>query len=257
MGIQLAVDLIQEETTSNTNIKSAAIFSKAQGALITSTNPYYSSSGKHIYVQTFNKIRKLKEKIEITLYWCPGHEEIEDNFKVDELAKEATINKNINNQDIIPSSLSKQQQLATQITPILVPLTEEEKKRVKFKTEREKITEKLGTLEKGTAALIHQLQLGHVPLNDYLTRIKSISNYKCLKCGRRETINHFLLYCHAYKKERNKFIKNIIENKNKTNFYNSELIPDSPDVFLALAQYILDTNPFPYIRNYLENQGYN
>ncbi|MBW0488112.1 hypothetical protein O181_027827 [Austropuccinia psidii MF-1] len=40
MEIQLAADLIQEETTSNKNIKSAEIFSKKQGALIKSTNPY-------------------------------------------------------------------------------------------------------------------------------------------------------------------------------------------------------------------------
>ncbi|MBW0510062.1 hypothetical protein O181_049777 [Austropuccinia psidii MF-1] len=42
IGIQLAADLIQEETTNNTNIKLEAIFSNSQGALIKSTNPYYS-----------------------------------------------------------------------------------------------------------------------------------------------------------------------------------------------------------------------
>ncbi|MBW0473121.1 hypothetical protein O181_012836 [Austropuccinia psidii MF-1] len=193
MRIQIAADLIQEETTMDTSRNSATIFSDSQGALIKSTNPYYSSRGQHIYVRTFNKLRKLKEKIEITLYWCPGHKDITHNCKIDELAREATSNTNINNQDIIPLSLSQLQQLATKITPILAPLTEEEKKHVKFKTERKKIAEKLGTLEKGIAALIHQLRAGHVPLNDHLTRIKSISNYKCSKCGRRETINHFLL----------------------------------------------------------------
>ncbi|MBW0580349.1 hypothetical protein O181_120064 [Austropuccinia psidii MF-1] len=241
MGIQLATDLIQEEITMNTSINSAAIFSDDQGALIKSTNPYYSSSGQHIYVRTFNKLRKLKEKMEVTLYWCPGHKDIEGNCKVDELAKEATSN-NINNQKIIPSSLSKLQQLAMTITPILTPLTGEEKKHVKFKTKRKKIAEKLGTLEKGIAELIHQLWAGHVPLNDHLTRIKSISNYKCPECGRRETINHFLLYCHAYRKARNKFRKTIIKNKMKTNFYKSELILNSQDVFLALGQYIMETN---------------
>ncbi|MBW0490729.1 hypothetical protein O181_030444 [Austropuccinia psidii MF-1] len=107
IGIQLAADLIQEEITNNTNTKSAAIFSDSQGALIKSTNPYYSSSGQHIYVKTFNKLRKLREKLELTLYWCPGHEEIEGNCKVDELAKAATVNSNIKNRNIIPSSLSK------------------------------------------------------------------------------------------------------------------------------------------------------
>ncbi|MBW0510045.1 hypothetical protein O181_049760 [Austropuccinia psidii MF-1] len=124
MGIQLAMDLIEEETTTNTNITSAAIFSDNQGALIKSTNPYYLSSRQHIYVQTFNKLRKLKEKMEISLYWCPGHKDIEGNCKVDELAKEATSNNNINNQDIIPTILFKLQQLATTITHILIPLTE-------------------------------------------------------------------------------------------------------------------------------------
>ncbi|MBW0510063.1 hypothetical protein O181_049778 [Austropuccinia psidii MF-1] len=116
------------------------------------------------------------------LYWCPGHEEIEGYCKVDELAKEATVNNNIDNQNIIPSSLSKLQQNAKHITPILSPLTEEEKKRVKFKTGRIKIAESLGTLEKGIAALIHQLREGHVPLNAYSIRIKSIQNNKFPKC---------------------------------------------------------------------------
>ncbi|MBW0494661.1 hypothetical protein O181_034376 [Austropuccinia psidii MF-1] len=255
MGIQLAADLIQEEITMNANITSAAIFSDSQGALIKSTNPYDSSSGQHIYVRTLNKLRKLKEKIAIMLYWCPGHENIEHNCRVNELAKEAMSNANTNNQDIIPLSLSQLQQLATRITPILAPLTEEEKKRVKFKTKRKTIAEKLGTLEKGAAALIHQLWAGHVPLNDHLTRIKSVSSYKCPNCGRRETINHFLLDCQAYRKAKNKFRKTIIKNKLKTNFYKSELILDSPDVFLILGQYIIDTNQFPHIRNYLNHQS--
>ncbi|MBW0492501.1 hypothetical protein O181_032216 [Austropuccinia psidii MF-1] len=193
--------------------------------------------------------------MEITLYWCPGHKDIEGNCKLDELEKEATSSKNINNQDIIPSGLSKLQQLATTITPILTPLTEEEKKRVKFRTKRKKVAEKLGTLEKGIAALIHQLRAGHVPLNNNLTRIKSISNYKCPECGRRETINHFLLHCHAYRKARNRFRKTIIKNKMKSKFHKSELILDSPDFSLALGQYILDTNRFPHIRNYLKHQS--
>ncbi|MBW0493081.1 hypothetical protein O181_032796 [Austropuccinia psidii MF-1] len=134
-------------------------------------------------------------------------------------------------------------------------LIQEETTMNKFKTKRKKIAEKLATLAKGIAALIHQLRAGDVPLNDHLTRIKSISNYKCPECSRRETINHFLLYCHAYRKARNKFRKTIIKNKMKTNFYKSELILDSPDAFLALGQYIMDTNRFPHIRNYLKHQS--
>ncbi|MBW0561095.1 hypothetical protein O181_100810 [Austropuccinia psidii MF-1] len=91
------------------------------------------------------------------LYWCPGHEEIEGNCKLYELAKEATINNNIHKQAIITSSLSKLKQLAKKNTPILIPLIEEEKKQVKFKTGIKKIAEKLGMLEKGISELIHQL----------------------------------------------------------------------------------------------------
>ncbi|MBW0471729.1 hypothetical protein O181_011444 [Austropuccinia psidii MF-1] len=255
MGIYLAAELIQEELANNTNVNSAAIFSDNQAALIKSTNPYYSSSGQHIYVKTFNKLRKLKEQIEIQLYWCPGHEDIEGNCKVDELAKKATDNNNINDKTIIPSSLSKLKQLAKTITPILIPLTEEEKKRVRFKTGSKKIAKKLGSLEKGIAALIHQLHAGHVPFNAYLTRIKSIQNDKCPRCGRKETINHFLLYCYAYKKERHKFRKSLIKTKCRAKFYKSDLILDSPDAFPVLGQYILDTNRFPYVRSYLGTQG--
>ncbi|MBW0527234.1 hypothetical protein O181_066949 [Austropuccinia psidii MF-1] len=128
MGIKLAADLIQEETTSNKNIQLDTIFSDNQGALIKSKNTYCSSSVQHIYVRTFNKLRKMKEQIEITLYWFPGHKDIQGKCKVDELAKQDNIEKNINNQDIIPSILSKLQKLAKQITPILIPLTEEKKK---------------------------------------------------------------------------------------------------------------------------------
>ncbi|MBW0504871.1 hypothetical protein O181_044586 [Austropuccinia psidii MF-1] len=138
MVIYLAAELIQEEIAITTNINSAAIFSDNQEALIKATNPYYSSSGQHIHVKKFNKLRKLKEQLKIKLYWCPGHEDLEGNCKINKLESKCTTNNNINNQAIIPSSLSILQQLAKKMTPILIPLTEEEKKWVAFKTGRKK-----------------------------------------------------------------------------------------------------------------------
>ncbi|KIK81533.1 hypothetical protein PAXRUDRAFT_44789, partial [Paxillus rubicundulus Ve08.2h10] len=54
-------------------------------------------------------------------------------------------------------------------------------------------------LPKRHAAIIFQLQTGHVPLNKHLHRIAHAESPKCPGCHTRdETILHYLLECPAY-----------------------------------------------------------
>ncbi|MBW0538342.1 hypothetical protein O181_078057 [Austropuccinia psidii MF-1] len=93
-GILLAMELADYEVKkmqqNHSNIRPIIIMSDNQGALIKCKNPYYASSGQHIYVNLFNKLQKLSANTAVQSYWCPGNEEIEINCKADELAKKSS-----------------------------------------------------------------------------------------------------------------------------------------------------------------------
>ncbi|KAF6765309.1 hypothetical protein DFP72DRAFT_762037, partial [Ephemerocybe angulata] len=59
------------------------------------------------------------------------------------------------------------------------------------------------------ASLLTQLRTKHIPLNDYLKKRKLTNSHLCSQCrrGRRETTEHFLYECPAYRKQREELDK--------------------------------------------------
>lgn len=51
-------------------------------------------------------------------------------------------------------------------------------------------------------AIIHRLRMGHAGLNSYLHRFQMSDSEECDECGVPETIEHYLLYCHKYMRQR-------------------------------------------------------
>ncbi|MBW0529019.1 hypothetical protein O181_068734 [Austropuccinia psidii MF-1] len=135
---ELADKEVKKMQQNNSNIRPIIIVSDDQGAMIKFTNPYYASSGQHIYDKLFNKLRKLSAKTEAQLYWCPGHEEIESNCKEDELAKKVVMNNTYLASNHFPASLSKLQQLTNILTPPKQELTIQENKYIKYKKKGKK-----------------------------------------------------------------------------------------------------------------------
>ena len=88
---------------------------------------------------------------------------------------------------------------------------------------------------------IYQLQLGHIPLNAYLHRIKLVDSAQCLACrSLQETPQHFMLECPAYEQEHSRTLKlkrgrselkyaDILGRKNKA---------------VGLVHFIMDTRRF-------------
>ncbi|KAF5339325.1 hypothetical protein D9611_009893 [Ephemerocybe angulata] len=56
------------------------------------------------------------------------------------------------------------------------------------------------------ASLLVQLRTKHIPLNDYLYKRNLTDSYLCSQChrGRRETIDHFMYECPAFREQREK-----------------------------------------------------
>jgi len=65
------------------------------------------------------------------------------------------------------------------------------------------MTEKMG--RRGESVMV-QARTGHIPLWAFLKRIKKEAGSTCLNCGQgsEETVEHFILECPAYKRERQK-----------------------------------------------------
>jgi hypothetical protein len=63
---------------------------------------------------------------------------------------------------------------------------------------------------RATSALLAQLRTGHCRLNYYLWRFKKSESAKCEKCGyEKETVEHFLLECPNFWRERHELRKKV------------------------------------------------
>ncbi|MBW0494315.1 hypothetical protein O181_034030 [Austropuccinia psidii MF-1] len=104
--------------------------------------------------------------VAICLYWCPGHIGISENKRVNTPAKLAAESQETSIYNINTISISILRQLTS--AALINKSIPEEATHIGFKTPPKLITKALDLLEKGPAATIHQLQTGHVPLNNYL-----------------------------------------------------------------------------------------
>ncbi|KAF9511759.1 hypothetical protein BS47DRAFT_1262791, partial [Hydnum rufescens UP504] len=57
-------------------------------------------------------------------------------------------------------------------------------------------------LPRGSCSIIVQLRTGHVALRNYLKRFSHEESPLCLRCGARETPEHFLVFCARFTRER-------------------------------------------------------
>ena len=62
-----------------------------------------------------------------------------------------------------------------------------------------------------------RLRIGHVGLNEYLTRFNMANNQNCSHCNSPETVHHFLIECRKYQNIRGK-LKNSLRSKGVRDF---------------------------------------
>ncbi|MBW0481449.1 hypothetical protein O181_021164 [Austropuccinia psidii MF-1] len=249
-ALLLCQDLTRDHISTTGYPKAAAFFSDNQAALMGAALPKKNSTAQNLQLKLYTTLQEWAKQFPIRLYWCPGHAGIPENEKVDALAKLAAESKATSAHTISTISLSKlKQHTMRKLTHN--PLTPEETTRIGFKTPPKLIIKALDQLEKGPAATIHQLRTGHVPLNDYLHRIKQTDSPLCKHCNERETPHHYLIACPKFKKQRDLFTMKVAKHRLKLNPKSLKSVLDSPLAYPLLAQYITATKRFQYIQNYL------
>lgn len=253
LGILLAAKLAKKSLrTCIARTPDIAIFGDNQGALSLINDIPRASSGQHIIIRTLSLFRQLPEDSTIRLYWTPGHAGIELNEKADDLAKQAATDQSGQTEVFyLPASLgSLKRRTKSKFSLKHFPLKPGRKP---FKTNPKDISDALMNMEKGRTAAITQLRAGHSPLNDHLHKRNLTDSPFCITCKRKETTEHFLLFCNRYKKERRRFRSRLLEENIRVNWNDAKKLMDSPKAFFLLSEYILETKRFSFFHSYRQD----
>ena len=164
------------------------------------------------------KKRTRGKNYALTLRWSAGHAGIPGNELADKEAKRAAAGFT-SDKNLLPTYLRR---------PLLInpsAVTQHKNTEIKQrwakkwkKSSRGRKLAKLGhnapsssficaisraNISRRSASLVTQALLNHIPLNEYLYRIKAVDSAKCPACGTAtESVMHFLLECPIYAHER-------------------------------------------------------
>ena len=84
------------------------------------------------------------------------------------------------------------------------------KQKIDLKKTSLKLDKRLALAKKRISERYYQLKIGHAITAEYLYKIKKIENTKCWWCSnRKQTINHLLLECRKWRKERQELLNQI------------------------------------------------
>ncbi|MBW0517154.1 hypothetical protein O181_056869 [Austropuccinia psidii MF-1] len=251
MALHILQDLLLEHISNSGPPPAITIFSDSQAALKSTTLPKKNSPGQMITSKTFDNLKQWSQLFPVRLYWCPGHLDICENEMADKLAKTAANAAITSPHTLHHISISKLKQVTKQNSRKPPSLSDTKLARIKFKTTPKLITQSLDQLEKGLAATIHQLRSEHAPLNAYLHRIRQIDSPLFPHCKTLETTYHYLITCKQFQQPRKQLKKQIHKHRLRLNPNSHTSILDNPNVFPILADYIISTARFQYIRNYI------
>lgn len=98
-------------------------------------------------------------------------------------------------------------------------------------------------LHRGQCSIITQMRTGHVGLNAYLARFGAVDSSLCPTCREPETVNHFLLTCRRFARQRNVLRRALLDDDRQPLTKRSLL--GKPKNRAALLAYVVSTNRFP------------
>ena len=164
------------------------------------------------------KKRTRGKNYALTLRWSAGHAGISGNELADKEAKRAATG-NTSDKKLLPTYLRRP--LLINPSAVTQHINTEIKQRWNRKwkqSARGRRLAKLGlsapspsyirtiskaNISRRSASLVTQALLKHIPLNEYLYKIKAVDNAKCPACGAvSESVRHFLMECPIYAHER-------------------------------------------------------
>jgi len=218
VAIKLAVDIVQ---VAPQGYEKCVIYTDSQLAIKATTKPY-QQSGQSILASVIDAFELLQGRhpgIKISLVWVPGHMDIVGNEEADKAAKEAARSRGTNGMILIYKTMKLARNQIIKHAAKKEWKIEWENGRNTAKHLRH-ITTKTkaqnshkiynGITKRFEIALLSRLRTGHCSLNQYLHRFHHEESPEC-SCGSGaiETVEHFLIHCPKYDKERSKLIKNV------------------------------------------------
>jgi ribonuclease HI len=213
VGIILASHLLKECKEARRSSNDISISLDNQSSITALTNQETKPS--HDLLDAAHKaIQSTTSKLQrsIPFVWVPGHMGSRGNEDADELAKQAALGTSTDG-DKLPGILRKP--IAVSVSATKQRLTKEiqakwsrtwknsaryeKAKRIEPKLPSKRYLKLTRILRRNQAAIIMQLRTGHVPLNEYLHRIKKASDPYCPHCpDTRENVRHYFAECRNY-----------------------------------------------------------
>ncbi|MBW0488785.1 hypothetical protein O181_028500 [Austropuccinia psidii MF-1] len=89
IALHLCIDMINTHIKNGSNPKGIAIFRGSKTAIESIALAQRSNPSQALIVKLHNKLKNWNPTCPVRLLWCPGHSNIPQNERVDQLAKEA------------------------------------------------------------------------------------------------------------------------------------------------------------------------
>jgi ribonuclease HI len=216
-AIKLAVDIVQAAPRT---YDKCVIYTDSQPAIKATAKPG-QQSGQSILtsvIDAFETLQDQQSDIEISLVWVPGHMNIAGNEEADKAAKEAARSRDGGTAH--KTMKSARNQTIKRATKMEWKIGWEKEKTTaqhlrlittKTETEAQNAHKLYNIIDKRPdIAMLSRLRTGHCFLNQYLHRFHHEDSPECTcGSGAPETVEHFLIHCPKYDKERAKLIKNV------------------------------------------------
>jgi ribonuclease HI len=166
-----------------------------------------SASRQDILYEILLNIYRINQMgVSVEFVWIPAHVGIEGNEEVDKLAKTALKKEGVEIDIPLCKSEIKSIVKAAIIRLWQEDWNKESKGRHLFNIQSKVGKERRTYGNRKEDTVITRLRIGHSKLNCSMFIIGKSDSECCSHCGRTETVEHVLLYCEAYRRERNQLV---------------------------------------------------
>ena len=192
----------------------------------------------------------------ITIHWISGHTDVGGNEEADKQAKEASLGQESTSPELpmllrrplAKSASAEKQAYHAELKRSWLDIWDESPRKARFQeidpdfpfTRFRKVSNQLNRAQ---ANLLVQIRTGHIPLNYRLHKIRKSETDKCPNCierrggaRARETLEHFLFECRAYRDERAELLTEL-----QTYRPSLQTITNDPKKAKALLKYVART----------------